>query len=151
MDDAVDAVSKLIYEYAARVDAGDFDGVAALFEHATYRGVVDEETVSNFSGVDEVRACFEGMVMRYDDGTPRTKHVTTNVAVDADEAGGTATARSYFTVLQGVEGAPLQIIVAGRYYDTFERVDGDWRFTDRLIYSDLIGDLSRHLKVNPLA
>jgi hypothetical protein len=91
------------------------------------------------------------MVMRYDDGTPRTKHVTTNVAVDADEAAGTATARSYFTVLQGVEGAPLQIIVAGRYYDAFERVDGDWRFTDRLIYSDLIGDLSRHLKVNPLA
>lgn len=151
MDDAIDAVTKLIYEYAARVDAGDFDGVAAMFEHATYRGVVDENTVSSFSGIDEVRACFEGMVMRYDDGTPRTKHVTTNVVVDVDEAAGTATSRSYFTVLQGVEGAPLQIIVAGRYYDGFARVDGEWRFADRLIYSDLIGDLSRHLKINPLS
>jgi 3-phenylpropionate/cinnamic acid dioxygenase small subunit len=151
MHDPVDEVSKLIYEYAARVDAGDFAGVAALFEHATYRGVVDADTTSVFRGVDEVRACFEGMVMRYDDGTPRTKHVTTNVVVDADEAAGTATARSYFSVLQAAPGAPLQVIVAGRYHDAFERVDGAWRFTDRLIYSDLVGDLSRHLNVNPLA
>ena len=30
----------------------------------------------------------------------------------------------------------------------FERVDGVWRFADRLIFSDLIGDLSRHLLVD---
>ncbi|HEX4777116.1 MAG TPA: nuclear transport factor 2 family protein [Acidimicrobiia bacterium] len=151
MPDATDAVRKLIYEYAARVDAGDFDGVAALFAHATYRGVVDETTTSVFRGTDEVRACFDGMVMRYDDGTPRTKHVTTNVTVDVDEAAGTARSRSYFSVLQQAPGGPLQVIVAGRYFDEFERVDGDWRFTDRLIHSDLVGDLSRHLKTNPLS
>ena len=149
--DSAAAVAKLIFEYAARIDAGDFEGVGELFAHGAFRGVVDEQTTSNFQGADEVRGCFEGMVVRYDDGTPCTKHVTTNVVVDVDEASNTATARSYFTVLQAVSGAALQIVVAGRYFDSFDRVDGQWRFTDRLVYSDLVGDLSRHLKVNPLS
>jgi ketosteroid isomerase-like protein len=142
MGDGAEEVTKLIYEYAARVDAGDFDGVAELFAHGAFL---------DFRGADEVRGCFERMVIRYDDGTPRTKHVTTNVVVDVDEGGGTATARSYFTVLQSVPGSPLQVIIAGRYGDTFERADGEWRFTHRVVHSDLVGDLSRHLKVDPLS
>ena len=35
MDD-VTAITALIHEYAERIDAGDLDGVAALFEHATW-------------------------------------------------------------------------------------------------------------------
>lgn len=148
--DSSDAIAELVFDYAARVDAGDFEAVGELFAHGAFRGVVDADTTSNFRGADEVRSCFEGMVIRYDDGTPRTKHVTTNLVVDVDEAANTATARSYFTVLQAVAGSPLQIVVAGRYFDTFERVDGQWRFADRLVYSDLVGDLSRHLRGNPL-
>ena len=91
------------------------------------------------------------MVRRYDDGTPRTKHVTTNLVIDADDAAGTATARSYFTVLQQLEDFPLQPVIAGRYHDTFERVDDDWRLTERVILCDLVGDLSRHLTVDPFA
>ncbi len=30
----VDAITALLHEYAFRLDAGDLDGVAALFEHA---------------------------------------------------------------------------------------------------------------------
>ena len=55
-----------------------------------------------------------------------------------------AVARSYFTVFQAPPDFPLQPIVIGRYHDAFARVDGAWRFADRL--SDLIGDLSRHLR-----
>ncbi len=55
-------------------------------------------------------------------------------------------ARCYFTVLQAVPGLPLQPILAGQYHDEFEQVDGDWRFTDRLILPDLLGDLSRHMR-----
>ena len=40
-----------------------------------------------------------------------------------------ATTRSYFTVLQAVPGLTLQPILAGRYHDEFEHVDGEWRFT----------------------
>jgi hypothetical protein len=48
-----------------------------------------------------------------------------------------------------VAGAPLQPIVAGRYLDRFARVDGAWRFAERRILVDLVGDLSRHLHKIP--
>jgi hypothetical protein len=139
------AIETLIMTYAERVDLGDYAGVAELFAHGTYRAE-HGGAVTSQEGSDAVRGTFEQMVRRYDDGTPRTKHVTTNVMVDLD--GDTATARSYYTVFQQTDVLPLQPIIAGRYHDRFERVDGAWRFADRLIYSDLIGDLSQHLLVD---
>ncbi len=67
-----------------------------------------------------------------------------------DEAAGTATCRSYYTVLQATPELPLQAVAAGRYHDRFERVDGEWRFSFR-DYSlfDLPGNLSQHLMVMP--
>jgi hypothetical protein len=55
------------------------------------------------------------LAILYDDGTPRTHHVTTNVIVDVVELAGTVTARSSVTVLQAVSDLPLQPIAAGRY------------------------------------
>jgi 3-phenylpropionate/cinnamic acid dioxygenase small subunit len=135
-------IANLVFTYAERIDAGDFDGVAELFRHG-------EITVSGSdvrrSGVDEVRAMYEGWTRRYEDGTPHTKHVTTNLIIEVDEGRGTATCRSYFTVLQQTNELPLQPIIAGRYHDRFDRVDGAWRFGQRLMITDLVGDLSRHL------
>jgi hypothetical protein len=51
-------------------------------------------------------------------------------------------------VLQQVDDFPLQPIIAGQYRDRFEKVDGGWRFTERVIHPDLIGDLSRHMRAN---
>jgi 3-phenylpropionate/cinnamic acid dioxygenase small subunit len=145
--DARAAIERIVYGYAERVDAGDFAGLAQLFEHATYKGGGPDDP--GVVGRDAVLAIQERMVRRYPDGTPRTKHVTTNLVVDADEAAGTATARSYFTVLQQVDDFPLQAIIAGRYHDRFEQVNGAWRLTERVIFCDLIGDLSHHLTVDP--
>ena len=147
--DARVAIERIVYGYAERVDAGDFIGLAQLFEHATYKGGGPDDP--GVVGTDAVLAIQERMVRRYPDGTPRTKHVTTNLVVDADEDAGTATARSYFTVLQQVDDFPLQAIIAGRYHDRFARVDGPWRLTERVILCDLIGDLSHHLTVDPFA
>ena len=85
------------------------------------------------------------LIARYADGTPGTKHVTTNLILEFDEDGVGATARSYFTVLQAVPGLPLQPIVAGRYRDRFERGDGVWRFSERRYLIDLVGDVSHHM------
>ena len=150
MSESRDAISKLILTYAERVDLGDFEGVGVLFEHSTYRSAVGDDVVT-YTGSGEVQATMEHMVRRYDDGTPRTKHVTTNLIIDVDDGAGTATAKSYFTVLQQLDDLPLQVIIAGRYHDRFERVNGEWQFADRLIFSDLIGDLSHHLTVDPYA
>lgn len=136
------AIPKLIALYAERIDAGDFAGVAELFAHAT---VTAEGNDAVHEGTDQVQAMYEGWTRRYDDGTPRTKHVTTNLVLDVDEEKGTATCRSYFTVLQQTDTLALQPIIAGRYHDRFERVDGSWRFARRHMITDLVGDLSQHL------
>ena len=80
-----------------------------------------------------------------EDGTPLTKHVITNPIVEVDEAAGTASCRSYYTVFQQTDDFPLQPVIEGRYHDEFERVDGVWRWSYR-DYSlvDLVGDMSHH-------
>lgn len=146
--DARSAIEHIVYGYAERLDAGDFEGVAELFAHARYRGGgYDDPGAEGSAHVLEKMQ----MVRRYDDGTPRTKHVTTNLVIDADEGAGTATARSYFTVFQQVDDFPLQAVIAGRYHDTFAKVDGEWRLTERVFLCDLFGDLSRHLTTDPFA
>jgi hypothetical protein len=79
----------------------------------------------------------------YPDGTPRTKHIITNVVIDVD--GERACARSYATVFQQTDELPLQPIACGRYVDRFERVSGAWRFADRLVTGFLLGDRSQHV------
>jgi 3-phenylpropionate/cinnamic acid dioxygenase small subunit len=149
MSDARSAIEHIVYGYAEGVDAGDFAGVAELFAHALYKGGGPDDP--GVRGAPPVLEIFEAMVRRYDDGTPRTKHVTTNLIIDADETAGTASARSYFTVFQQLAGFALQPIVAGRYHDEFERVDDEWRLSERVIFCDLIGDVSRHLTTDPFA
>src|SRR5262245_65250639 len=88
------AIAALVYGYAERIDAGDLAGVAALFADGVYRS----DRGGRYEGAAAVRAVLEKVVKLHDDGTPRTKHVTTNLIVEVD--GNAATARSYFTVLQ---------------------------------------------------
>ena len=136
------AIAGLVYGYAERIDAGDLAGVAALFADAVYRS----NRGGRYEGAPAVAEVLTRLVKLHDDGTPRTKHVTTNLIVDVDEAAGTATARSYFTVLQQTAAIPLQTIVAGRYHDRFVRDGGRWRFAERVVYMDLVGDLHDHLR-----
>jgi 3-phenylpropionate/cinnamic acid dioxygenase small subunit len=147
--DARSAIEHIVFGYAERVDAGDFAGVAELFARARYRGGGADDPGTE--GSAPVLETLEQMVKRYDDGTPRTKHVTTNLVIDEDEAAGIASSRSYFTVFQQLDGFPLQPIIAGRYHDSFARVDGEWSLTERVILCDLFGDLSHHLTVDPFA
>jgi 3-phenylpropionate/cinnamic acid dioxygenase small subunit len=135
----IDDITALIHEYAFRLDAGDLDGVAALFEHAEFRSTRHERVRR---GADEVRTIYEPVIL-YEDGTARTIHQITNVAVRVD--GNRADARSYFTVLQ-VTAQGLHPILSGEYQDAFECVDGTWRFTERVVRPLLVGDLSRHMR-----
>lgn len=142
MDDRA-AITNLVYGYAERIDAGDFEGVADLLRHAE---VSAEGNDTVFRGYDEILGMYTGATRKYEDGTPRTKHVTTNLAIEVDATGGRATARSYFTVLQAVPGElVLQPVIAGRYRDAFGRTEEGWRFLSRHMIVDLVGDLSHHL------
>ena len=136
------SIARLLHTYAERLDAGDLDGVAALFEHATFRSKGNEGALT---GSAEVRAAFAGSVVFHDDGTPATQHVTSNLYVDEDDDGRHAVAHSAFTVLQQTATLPLQVVCAGRYTDTFEHVDGVWRFADRMVDIRFFGDVTQHL------
>jgi hypothetical protein len=135
-------IANLIFAYAERMDAGDLAGVGALFAHARF-GAGDGPLALTGPDVERIN---RELVILHADGTPRTRHVTTNVAIDVDDTAGTASAHSYYTVFQQVDAGSLQAIVAGRYHDRFERADGRWRFSERRIFVDLVGDLSRHLR-----
>jgi len=138
------AIANLVFRYAEAIDAGDFEAVGQLFEHGTYRGRAgDEETSASGQAVARLLA---KTTRRYDDGTPRTLHVTTNLHVEVDDDRSGATSRCVFVVHQVVAGK-LQPIIGGRYRDRFERVDGAWRFADRLILPTLFGDLREHLDI----
>lgn len=135
------SIENLIYAYAERIDGGDLPAVAALFRH----GRIEAVPGVFFEGEDQVRGLYESSTRLYDDGTPRTRHTTTNVAITVDDDGGTANARSYYTVFQQTEALPLQPIISGHYHDSFHLVDGEWCFDTRQMFVDLTGDLSHHL------
>jgi hypothetical protein len=143
---AVQEISKIVYGYADALDTGDFDRLGDYFVRGKVRVNGRDEV---YEGKDGVLGMFHDFT-RFYDGIPSTKHVTTNLMIDVDDSGRSATAKSYFTVLQARPELPLQIVIAGRYADAFERIDGTWYLTDRFEYCDLIGDLSAHIAGNPL-
>ena len=143
MHKAYSEILSLMNEYCFRVDTADFNGFAELFENASFGVIGDPKGPSK--GKSEVLEYLDRVILY--DGKPMTKHTMTNVQIDIDEASKKAKAQSYLTVMQAVPpDFPLQPIFSGHYHDTFEQVDGIWRFTIREISPDLIGDLSFHLR-----
>jgi len=137
-----EAIRTLICAYADRLDRGDLDGVADLFADGVFRSARTGEALN---GRDAVRRLYEPVVL-YGDGTPRTMHVLSNVRVSSGAEADRAQAQCSFTVLQRAPGAALRPVLAGRYEDSFARVDGTWRFAERIVHADLIGDLSGHMR-----
>lgn len=159
---AITAIEHILYEICERRDAGDFEGMAELFAHATFRTIYPgveggDKGHGTQQGSAEVIDAFRGMVITYG-GDPRTKYSTTNLRIEFDGDGLAATATSSYMVHQqvpadldsGQGGYPLQTVSAGRYRDRFACVDGEWRLVERTITADLTGDRSRHMYRDPI-
>lgn len=144
MSDAAIAIPNLLYRYADLIDAGDLRGAARLFRHGHLISGGER-----FDNEDAIVAMWESWIRIYEDGTPRTRHLITNPIIELDEAGESAACRSQWTVLQAVDGYPLQIVGSGRYHDQMRRIEGEWCFVERnYARIDLIGDTSAHMKRN---
>jgi hypothetical protein len=148
---ATEEIRRIILAYPERIDRGDFDGVAELLggvKMCGSTGILAPEIPENeipVSTVEDVRKSYEASVILYEDGLPHTKHLITNIDIWFAEDGCTANSRSYFVVLQAMDDFPMQVIITGRYEDTYE-LDGDeWRLRIRREYGDLVGDISRHV------
>ena len=134
----------LMNRYCFAVDTGDLEAFAGLFEHGQW----SMEGFSPRIGKEAVLAFLKKSVRIYPDGTPRTRHATTNVDIKVDKEKGTATSQCYVTVFQQTDDFPLQVIFSGHYFDEFECVNGTWRFASRSIRSTLVGDMSAHAASN---
>ncbi len=146
MSDSAIEITNLLYHYAELLDTGDLDAVADLFAHGRICGVENGPPETVFTGTAGVRQMYEMATRIYEDGTPKTKHNTSNVQLEIDESEGTARSTSYYCVTQAPSELPLQVIVTGHYKDTFHRLDGVWWFDSRTMFVDQVGDVSHHLK-----
>lgn len=132
-------IRNLLGAYCEVMDEADWDGLGALFADGVLTDGDGNEVARGAAGVARLYA---GMVVLHD-GSPRTRHLTTNPVIVVD--GHAATCRSSFAVLQQVADRPLLPVAAGRYRDRFTCVDGAWRFAERAFHLDQVGDLSQHL------
>jgi 3-phenylpropionate/cinnamic acid dioxygenase small subunit len=133
-------IENLLARYCRLYDNGDFEAYAQLFADARVVG-----PLSTLNSVDEIVAYHRSNCLLYD-GSPRTRHVTTNIEIDVADDGLSATGRSYVTIYQAVPDFPLQVIFVGGYIDEFAKIDGKWRFAQRQAVPYLVGDLSHHAR-----
>ena len=132
------ALTRLMMRYCDSIDSGDLDGCAALFASGAW-GIVGDMA----HGEAEVRGQLNNVTLY--DGKPNTRHIMTNVCIQIADSGKEATAQSCITVMQSVPGDfALQAIFIGTYHDVFVKENGAWRFQERAITPDLLGDMSRH-------
>ena len=134
------SITHLINEYGFTIDTGDLQGFAELFEHAEWTVEGTEPRIGTQQVLDALST-----VRIYDDGTPRTKHIVSNLDLEIDEENDRAESQCYITVFQQTDDFPLQAIFCGHYFDCFVRVEGVWQFSQRIIKHMMVGDLSAHL------
>ena len=103
------AIANLVFRYAELIDGGDYDGIGALFADAV---ITADGSDVEWRGAEAITAMYVNGTRRYEDGTPRSKHVTSNLIIDVDDARARATCRSYYTVFQQTDEVPLQPIVS---------------------------------------
>jgi hypothetical protein len=142
--DARTAIENLMFLYAEAIDGGDFAGIGELFAKGR---MIGPDGRVNGEGAAGVKAIYDEATRLYEDGTPKTQHVTTNLIFEFSEDGRRASVRSRFTVFQALPDFPLQAIITGHYADRFVYDDASgWSFEERRMRPVLLGDLSRHLK-----
>lgn len=136
-------ITNLCYRYAELLDQGRFEAVASLLQHATlflYRQ--GEPVAEPLTGIEAIKGFYEDNVITHN-GLPHTKHLISNLQIEYPEDG-SVSARSYFQVIQSLEGFGLQPIAAGRYVDSFAKHAEQWEFVAKEIHADHIGDETHH-------
>ena len=133
-----DEIENLMARYCRTYDEGDFEAYAELFRHGDISG-----PTGAFKTVAEIAEYHRRNCLLYG-GTPNTRHVITNIRIDVDPGGTTASADCYVTVYQAAPNFPLQVILVASYIDKFHKIDGQWWFKSRKAEAHLVGDLSKH-------
>ena len=136
-------IERQIYLIGYHLEAGEFAEMAEILSHATFEA--DKIGRGAFKGRDQIRQQYERTNMVYPEGGRRTKEVYSNILIDIDLDASKAASTTSFTVAQQVPGGPFDLLVAGRYEDEWERVDGKWRCSDRYVFAQYHNNLDKHM------
>ncbi len=124
-------IRELVSRYNKTMDTADPDGWVETFtDDGEFVGVT-----GTFRGTDELRAfavrhATEASYAEY----AAAQHWVTNLVIEGD--GDDATMFSHLMMVRPEDGRGV-IILLGQYNDTLRRVDGQWRFVQRVITADL--------------
>jgi uncharacterized protein (TIGR02246 family) len=111
-------IARLLIDYAALNDAGDWDAVAAMY--------VDDGRMSRPVAPDDFVEGREAILAAFKARPPRTtRHIVSNICVDVD--GDTARASSQIQLFTAAGQPPL----VGSYHDRLVKTPDGWRFTER--------------------
>jgi hypothetical protein len=122
------AISRILVDYAARLDAHDFVGYAALFAK-NGEWVNGKKT---YQGAEAIHKMLVGLYGPTPAGFVNSDsfHINTNFQIDV--TGDRATARSrHLLILRGPKGEPTPSL-AGRYEDELIREEGQWKILRRV-------------------
>ena len=117
------ACTELVYRLARALDRCD---------EALLRSLFHSDATDNHGMFKGPATDFVTWVMPVLHGMKRTQHCIANVLIEVD--GDTAHGESYFTAhhaLPTADGPDTYMVAAGRYLDSFERRDGEWRLSHR--------------------
>jgi SnoaL-like domain len=136
-------IERMIYEVGYALEAGDFRRVGELMGDATMGA--DRIGRKAFRGAEEIREQYTRTNVVYPDRGRASKEIYHNILVDIDLDANRARSVTSYTVAHQAPGEQFALIVAGKYEDGWERVDGTWRWEDRYIVVQYKNDLDRHM------
>jgi hypothetical protein len=137
-------IERMIYRVGYAIEAGDFALVGELMGDATMGA--DRIGRKAFRGAEEIRDQYTRTNIVYPDRGRASKEVYHNILVDIDLDAGRASSVTSYTVAHQAPGEEFALIVAGRYEDEWERVDGTWQWRDRYIVVQYNNNLDRHMR-----
>lgn len=114
------AMIELVSRYNHAVDGRDAQSWADTFT---------QDGVFRMQGRDEIRGRAALVAMVESLGAPGARHWTTNFVIDGD--GDYADMQVDLVVVRG-----SRVLATGRYDNTMQRVDGEWRFARRDYFPD---------------
>jgi ketosteroid isomerase-like protein len=123
------AIAELITRYAALSDAGDWDGVAALY--------TDDGRMSRPTAPDDFIDGRAAILAAFRSRPPRAqRHIIANVLVtlDSDSEARASSQILLFTGVSEAGGPPVQSTtppLVGTYRDRLTRILDGWRFVER--------------------
>ncbi len=122
-DDRVE-IHELISRYNFAIDFGDVaTWVATFTEDGVFHG-----SMGRYEGRQALTAFADGFVREYPDG----RHWVNNLVVDGD--GEMASAACYIHMFRA--SGDRETVATGRYDDRLRKVNGRWRFVERVVTVD---------------